>query len=265
MAPTVASTALANQSCGTEVHRKPDGTKWFCAFADNFNGTKLNTVTWRVMTSAEFDFGRREDCFVNSPSNIYVGYGILTLSGRRVSKPVTCSAGSTKYQTQYTAGMVSTYGKWAQKYGRFEFRARFPYTTQRGVQTSLWLWPAAGGTMWPVSGEIDIAEWYSHYPDRVIPYLHYGTGFLTPGQTTNNNCLVKNVGSWHRYLMVWSPKAITISYDGKVCLHNTSTDSAFDKRYIMSMFQGFGLEKNTPTSSTPALNKGQFDWVRVWY
>jgi len=259
-----ARVTLSGQSCGTEAPRKPDGTKWVCTFGDDFNGTKL-AAKWRVMTSAGFNFGDREDCFLNSPQNIYVGYGILTLSARRVATPITCTRGKYKYQTRYTAAMISTYGIWGQEYGRFEFRARFPYTAQRGVQTSIWLWPVgASGASWPASGEIDIAEWYSQWPNLVIPYLHYGTGFLNPGQVTNNTCQVTHVQKWHRYLLVWSPKAITISYDGKVCLHNTSTSSAFDKRYFMSMFQAFGLRKNVPTTTTPALNKGQFDWVRVW-
>lgn len=261
----VAARSSSGPSCGPEVHRKPDGTLWRCTFADDFNGTKLNRGRWRVMTSAGFNFGAREDCFVDSHRNIFVGYGILTLSARRIPKPMTCTRGRSTYQTRYTSAMISTYGKWGQEHGRFEFRARFPHTTARGVQTSLWLWPVgANGAFWPASGEIDIAEWYSQYPHLVIPYLHYGWGFLNRGQATNNTCEVKNVGTWHRYLLVWSPKSITISYDGKVCLRNTSGDPAFNKRYIMSMFQAFGLKKNAPSASTPTLNKGQFDWVRVW-
>lgn len=260
----VLRTGLSGQYCGTEAPRKPDGTRWRCTFGDDFNGSKLS-AKWRVMTSDKFAFGNRPDCFVNSPSNLFVGYGILTLSARRLAKPITCARGTTTYQTPYTSAMVSTYGIWGQQYGRFEFRARFPYTTQRGVQTSTWLWPVgANGATWPASGEIDIAEWYSQYPHLVIPYLHYSTGFLTPSQATNTTCEVKNVGTWHRYLMVWTPKSITISYDGKVCLHNTSGSSSFDKRYFLSMFQGFGLGANAPTASTPVLSKGQFDWVRVW-
>lgn len=262
--PVARASSIGTQSCGTEAPRKPDGTKWICTFGDDFNGTKL-AAKWRVMTSDKFNFGDRKDCFINSSRNLFVGYGILTLSARRVAEPVTCKRGSTTYRTNYTAAMISTYGIWGQQYGRFEFRARFPYTTQRGVQTSIWLWPVgATGASWPASGEIDIAEWYSQWPHLVIPYLHYGSSFLNKGQATNNTCEVKNVGNWNRYLMVWSPKAITISYNGKVCLHNTSTSAAFDKRYFMSMFQAFGLKKNVPTSTTPALNKGQWDWVRVW-
>jgi beta-glucanase (GH16 family) len=255
--------AAAAPYCGLKVYRKPNGTAWKCTFGDDFNGTTLNRSRWSVLTSNEFSFGKRPDCFVNSPRNVSVGNGVLTLTSRKEPSMFNCKRSGQTFRTQYSAGMVSTYEKFTQAYGRFEFRAKFPYTKQNGVQTSLWLWPAgASGTTWPVSGEMDVAEWYSHFPDRVVPYLHYAS--LMPSQATNNNCLVNRVQDWHTYLLEWSPERIVISFDGRVCLDHQGGGAPFNKNYMISMFQGFGLKRNAPTTTTPTVSRAQIAWVRVW-
>lgn len=256
----------AGPNCGTGKVLKPNGVPWKCTFSDDFDGTSLNASKWRVMTSADFNFGKRSDCFENSPANVSVGGGVLTLTARREKASFKCQRGRSTFRTSYTAGMVSTYDKYIQAYGRFEFRAKFPYSPVRGLQTSAWLWPdGANGSQWPASGEIDVAEWYSQWPDLVIPYLHYGSSAIAASQATNNKCSVDNVADWHTYVLEWTPKSITISYDGTVCLVNTSNPGApFNKPYMMAMFNGFGLKRNAPTAATPGTNRAQFAWVRAW-
>ncbi|MBO9520095.1 MAG: glycoside hydrolase family 16 protein [Nocardioidaceae bacterium] len=266
-APGSTATTTA-PSCGSTVFRKPDGTRWRCTFADYFSGTSLDTRKWTVMTSAASGFGKRQDCFMSSKSNVLVTKGLLWLTSRRAA-PFTCGRGSRAFTARATSGMVSTMGKFAQDYGRFEFRASFPYTTQEGLQSSLWLWPqGATGAMWPVTGEIDVAEWYSSWPDRVIPRLHYATAFLLPRAATNNRCLVPNVRAFHTYLLEWTPSSITISYDGRTCLRNTSWrtlgSAPFDKPYFLAMMQALGVGKNPPTSRTPMPASTMIDYVRIW-
>lgn len=254
----------ATKNCGIRTYRKPDGTLWKCTLGEDFNGTSLNTAIWRVMTSDKFSYGNRPDCFVNDPDNISVGKGVLTLTSRREAT-FNCERRGKTFRTQYSSGMVSTYQKFTQAYGRFEFRAKLPYTQEDGVQTSFWLWPnGETGATWPASGEIDVAEWYSHFPDRVIPYLHHSTSWLSPSTSTNRNCLVNRVQDWHTYLLEWTPAGITISYDGVTCLHRSGGGAPFNTDYMIAMFQGFGLKTNKPTARTPAVSRAQIAWVRVW-
>ncbi|WP_209722548.1 glycoside hydrolase family 16 protein [Marmoricola sp. OAE513] len=257
--------AVVAPACGSTTYRKDDGSLWRCTMGEEFDGTSLNPLLWRAMTSDKFAYGVRPDCFVNSPNNISVAHGMLTLTSRKESKSFVCNQSGRKVTTNLTAGMVSTYDKWTQAYGRFEFRARLPWTSQDGVQTSMWLWPeGASGASWPASGEIDVAEWYSHFDDRVIPYLHQGNFLIPKDQTTNNYCLVNRVQDWHTYLLEWTPAYLRISYDGKQCLLKKGGGAPFNKAYMISMFQGYGLQKNKPTSATPAVSRAQFAWVRVW-
>lgn len=263
-APATAATAVPN--CGKTIY-KPDGTPWTCTFADDFNGFSLDRTKWVPQVTATSGYGQSGACFVDSTQNISVLLGTLSLTARKASKPFICKDGSSQFATTVTSGMVTTYKTFAQAFGRFEFRASFPNTSTPGLQSSLWMWPddlAASG-----SGEIDVAEWFSNYSDRVIPYLKYLNVDPT-AQVTNNYCLVKR-GTMHTYRLDWTPSTITISYDDKVCLQNSSwsllgllTVTPFHRPFILAMTQMLGSGNNAPTSRTPFPATMKVDYVRVW-
>lgn len=257
-----AGSASTSPDCGTTVH-KADGTAWRCAFVDNFGGTRLSSTKWKVVTSNDADYRNRKDCFVNSAKNIAVGGGVLKLTTRRTSA-FSCGTGANRYSATGTSGMVSTMGRFFQTYGRFQMRARWPYTTAYGLQAAFWLWPeGASGMTWPVSGELDIAEWYSQHPDRAIPYLHTASAILDPSGATNNYCILANPAAWHTYTLEWTKQRILIKYDGKTCL-DTGGGSPYDKPFNVSLTQAFGVKRNAPTTATPFPATMQVDYVKVW-
>ena len=63
--------------------------------------------------------------------------------------------------------------------------------------------------------------------------------------------------------MEWAPKKIQIFVNNKLCLTNTSGDSAFIKPYIMLLTQGMGAAGNEFSSKTP-LGTMSVDYVKVW-
>lgn len=258
-----AGTAATAPYCGPVI-RKADGTAWRCAFVDNFDGTRLNTAKWKVVTSNDAAYGGRTDCFVNSPKNISVSWGALRLTTRKAAAPFACGQGSNRYTAGGTSGMVSTMGHFFTTYGRFEMRAKWPYTTQRGLQAAFWLWPeGASGMAWPISGELDIAEWYSQYPDRAIPYLHTATSWLNPSRATNNYCILGNPAAWHNYTLEWTPQRILIKYDGKTCL-DAAGGAPYNKPFNVSVTQAFGMGSNAPTTATPFPSTLLVSYVKVW-
>ena len=253
--------------CGRAAIRKADGTTWRCVFSDGFNGSKLNTSKWKVIKSSESNFGRRNDCYVNSRYNIAVNSGVLKLVTRRSLLPFTCGSGKNAYRTNATAALISTYGKFHQARGRIQVRAKFPYTTRRGLQSALYMFPEGGALGAFTSGEIDFAEWYSRYPDRVIPYLHYSLGLLPSGEVTNVNCLVKRVDDWHIYTLEWTKKHIVVRFDGVQCLKNSSGVmlAQFTRESFLNLMMSQGVGRsNSPDAFTPLRAQMQVDWVRVW-
>lgn len=268
LVPLGSASAVA-PNCGKTIY-KADGTPWTCTFADDFNGLSLDRTKWVPQVTATSGYGQSGACFMDSTQNISVLLGTLSLTARKTSKPFVCKDGSSSFVTQATSGMVTTYKTFSQAYGRFEFRALFPNTTQQGLQSSLWMWPADYFTYGVLSGEIDVAEWYSRYSDRAIPYLHY-TNIDPTAQITNNYCLVKR-GAWHTYRLDWTPSTITISYDNQVCLQNTAllplgllTPTPFNQPYILAMTQLLGSgDANAVTAKTPFPATTKVDYVHVW-
>ena len=115
------------------------------------------------------------DCFVNSTNNVKVANGKLSLTTRKEAQPFTCKSPMATTPRDTPVGWSARISRFAQAYGRFEIRAKFPAAKVAGLQSALWLWPKDPTRFgsWPASGEIDIAEFYSLYPDRAIPYIHY--------------------------------------------------------------------------------------------
>jgi beta-glucanase (GH16 family) len=238
-----------------------------CTFVDDFAGNKLDSSKWIAQQTYTSGYQNGGECFVNSPNNVSVSNGALNLTARRESSTFQCQYPGGSYETRYTSGMVSTYGRFSQAFGRFEIRAKFPAATVAGLQSALWMWPVDPNKYgaWPGSGEIDIAESYSQYPDRVIPYVHYDSA-PADMTVTNNYCMINDVSAFHSYVAEWTPTAITIKYDGQTCMSHALSDGGrpFDQPFIMALTQALGQGSNAVTDSTPFPATTTVDYVRVW-
>lgn len=258
-------------ACGALI-RKTSTTYWSCTFVDHFNGSALNPYKWGVTRTGHNGFTSGGECFVNSPDNVSVAFGLLRLTARRTPRPFTCASPRGSFTTQYTGGMVSTWAKFGQTYGRFEIRARFPGAKVPGLHSALWLYPVEPNRYgaWPASGEIDIAEFFTRYPARVVPYVHYNGDKDDPNATTNT-CVVAHPEKFHTYVVEWTRSAITMKYDGKVCLRDFWKPLApqvkpqpFDHPFTINLTQALGLGANRVTASTPLPATMVVDRVRVW-
>ena len=262
---------------------KPNGGQWKCSFDDEFSGTALDPRKWTPVTTQESRYAAGDSCFVDDPHNIALKRGTLRLTVRKTA-PITCPTTTGPITTTQTAANVASMNKFSQAYGRFAVRAKFPATTIAGLHAALWLWPQSYtyGMLWPLSGEIDIAELYTAYPDRVIPYLHYVFDPATVDVAaqrnvpTNNYCLVKHVGRYHEYAVVWTPDAMKIIFDKTVCMvdHWSALDGAltplkgsapFDQPFFIALTQAVGVAGNAfDPNKTPLPGTTTIDWVRVW-
>lgn len=269
--------------CGPELVR-PNGKPWRCTFADNFDGTTLDKRNWLVLASYWTGLGGPDDCYFDDGANIRVGHGQLRLITRRLPKPRACAQASGG-RASYSGAMINTLHRFSQEQGRFEFRARFPQTkvegrVSPGVQGSLWMWPVDDRKYgrWPSSGEIDIAEFYSAFPDRIIPFLHYdletdqkllGRLPVQPVETNNECRFAAPDGDFHTYTLVWSKRMMHIYYDGATCLKTPwlaqqGGRAPFDQPFILAIGFGTGKYDNSVTDQTPMPVHLDVDYVRVW-
>lgn len=258
--------ALLTQPCGPPIY-KADGTPWACTFDDEFDGTTLDPSKWMVQT--QYVSGSTHDgfaCYIDNPGAVEVSGGDLRLTVRKTSTMRTCQ-GLPK-PTPYIAGMVSTYQRFSQAYGRFEVRMKSAAASVPGLHDAFWLWPDDRYVkmQWPATGEIDVIEAYSLYPHLAIPYLHYGAtdndGGIK-GVNTQWTCKAQR-GDWNTYTLEWDRKALTILVNGKVCLVNSAHPAAFAERYIVNLTAALGESTNVMTGKTPIPATTLIDYVRVW-
>ena len=104
---------------------------WQLSWSDEFNGSSINTNNWSfAIGNGVGGWGNHElEYYTSRPQNAYVTNGLLHLTARRES-----------YRGfNYTSAKIMTQGRFSQKYGRFDFRAKLP--PGQGYWPALWMLP----------------------------------------------------------------------------------------------------------------------------
>ena len=257
---TAGSAAAAYDACGV-VSAKPTGGTWTCTFVDNFDGRRLDTSKWVVGNSASSGFTIGSTCYV-SGTGVNVSWGTLQLTVTKKA-PFLCKTPAGALTATFTGGGVSTWGKFAQTYGRFEARMKFPGRQTAGLHSNFWMNPKqlAYGA-WPASGEIDVAEWFSRVADRLYPSLHY-TGRTTAD--TGWNCVVGAQDVYHTYAVEWSATKMDFIYDGQLCFSRSwaptglAAPAPFDQPFTVALVAGANAGFETGRVSTTYV-----DYVKAW-
>lgn len=265
--PASAGGDAAAPDCGGVTPPKPGGGTYVCTFADDFDGREVDTSKWLLADTSESGFSTASTCF--TPDNVRVRGGELQLLTTKTLLSTRCESPLGSHFTRYRGGSLSTWGRFAQVYGRFEARISYPDARGGGVHANFWLNPRdrAYGA-WPHSGEIDVAEWFSARPDRAYPSLHYA------GRTqadTGWSCVAGDPTSYHTYALEWTPRAMHFYYDGRLCFSRAWTPDAplsapapFDKAFHMAVTNGAGGMWNAPAPGTRFPATMSVDYVRVW-
>ena len=108
---------------------------WTLTFSDEFNASELEFPKWSVHDP--WLHARNSESQAWVPSAVQLHDGQLHIAARK--EPA-------RYDGQlrgYTSGIVTTYGSFAQTYGRFEIRCRLP--AGQGFQPKFWLLPVPSG------------------------------------------------------------------------------------------------------------------------
>ncbi|HTL55599.1 MAG TPA: glycoside hydrolase family 16 protein [Candidatus Limnocylindrales bacterium] len=177
----------------------PERTGWKLTFHDDFNGTALDTNKW----NPNDPWGRER----NHELQAYVKNAFEVQDGILHIKAQKLSANYAGKDRAYTSGMMTTYQKFSQEYGRFEIRCRVPQG--KGMWPAFWLLPEPLG--WPP--EIDVLEILGHEPTKAYMTHHF----------RDEKKHQSHGGSWvgpdfsagfHDFAVEWSPQAIVWFVDG---------------------------------------------------
>jgi beta-glucanase (GH16 family) len=175
---------------------------WTQVWADEFNGSAVNTTNWRNLQWTE-PYNNERQAYV--PSQASVLGGMLTITA--TNQPF----GGKQYRS---ARLESNYSN---QYGRWEIRAKLPST--KGTWPAIWLLPNGAQYPWPSQGEIDILENRGQQPNLTSAAFHYGPNSNSHQYKYDENTTarfgqpVNYHDSFHTYTVEWDAQKIRYFID----------------------------------------------------
>ena len=218
---------------------------WVLTFADEFNSSELDLAHWVPHDPWEETRDRQLQSW--SLDSLKIGGGQLHLTAQRNN-------------LRYVSGIVTTFGTFAQMYGRFEIRCKIP--TGRGLRSLFSLYPAALSTL----PEIDIFELSGSAPSTVSFANQWGTeqtqrsfGDSFPGPDFSTG--------FHTVAIEWDPDKIVWFIDGKKTFQSVDGVPRQPMFLLLDLAVGGGsgsAVSRTPNDSTKFPASFDIDYVHVY-
>lgn len=294
--PAPSSSAPTPVPTGTST--PPLAASWQLVWSDEFEGEALDSARWNLLEDCWGGGNNEQQCYTARRENITLENGVLVITARQENFtgnawPAQWAATQPDPDAQvtrpFTSGKLTTQGKAAWTYGRFEMRARLPQG--QGTWPAFWMMPedaAYGG--WPLSGEIDIMEAVNlgvacptcelGGENSVLGTLHFGA--LPPGNVYRNRETSfpgASDGNFHTYGVIWEQGRFTWTIDGVAfgtmvasewwTQASSAPSAPFDRPFhlILNLAIGGNWPESTALGgvSTASFPKQmEIDWVRVW-
>ncbi|MCL6250787.1 glycoside hydrolase family 16 protein [Altererythrobacter sp. KTW20L] len=271
---------------------------WQLVWADEFDGAAPDPARWNLIEDCWGGGNNEQQCYTARPDNVVGENGALVITALEESRtgnawPALWAASQADPHLQatkpFTSGKLTTQGKAAWLYGRFEIRARLPQG--QGVWPAFWMMPEEsiyGG--WPLSGEIDIMEAVNlgvtcptcepGGENSILGTLHFGAAppdNVYRNRETSFPAVLD--GGFHTYGVIWEPGRFTWTIDGVPygtmeadewwTRASTDPQAPFDRPFhlILNLAIGGNWPESTALGgiSTEGFPKRvEIDWVRVW-
>jgi len=206
------------------------GSDWVMTWSAEFNGpdgSPPDPAKWTIMGGGN-GWGNNElQYYTSRPKNIHVERGYLVIEAFKEE-----FTGSDGIRRHFTSARLSSQGRFAQKYGRFEARIQIPASP--GVWPAFWLLGEDFSTVgWPACGEIDVMENVGKEPGAILGTLH-GPGYSGATPLTTAYALPKGRFSdgFHLFAVEWEPNVIRFYVDGELYASKTPGDLPAGKRWV---------------------------------
>lgn len=220
---------------------------------DDFDGTNLDTTRWNITTGYNNANNELEDYVTN---DVYVSNGHLVLES---------DATTSNGQTVYTSGKVTSYGKFDQLYGWFEWNGQIP--SGQGIWPAYWM---LNYVTWPP--EMDVMETIGTETYCNTMSLHWGplpTGCTQPedcGHTENSQyCSGTDYSAgFHTYAVDWEPSGSSFYIDGIRREVAGNLGNCTNTMYLIMNTAVGGNWPGSPNSSTTFPCYNMIDYVHVF-
>ena len=213
-------------------------------FSDEFNGTSLDTTKWGASYPT---YGSELQYYASD--DVTVANGTLRIKAEKRSMN----------GYNYTSGIIHTFGKFSQKYGKFFIRAKFP--KGQGLWSAFWLLPSTRG-VWPP--EIDPIEFLGHQTTTAYMSNHWVTSSGTEGKQTQwYNKGPDYTWDFHTFIMEWTPTQIMWYIDGVKRATTTQGVPQIPMVLLANLAIG-GSWPGAPNSTTPFPSYYYIDYIRAY-
>jgi beta-glucanase (GH16 family) len=220
-------------------------------FDDECNGSSINPAWSSLFGPGDPGFAIDTD-FMADLRQVSVANGLCTITAERKTTPS---------GRPFASACLATFGTFAQSYGTWE--ARFRYPAGQGMWPAFFLLPEGSKNPYP---EIDVLEAYpapagsggGSGANVIVSTLHYGLGL--------NHYFAVDMGvdmtsAFHTYKLVWSPGRIVFYVDGSA-IGTVTSDVPSGRMYpIFDLALGTGGYRVDGTTPSPA--RMDIDYLRV--
>jgi beta-glucanase (GH16 family) len=234
-------------SAKTSQEMQKDG--WTLTFADEFDGQKLDSSKWTTHYFFPQIINQELQAYI--PDAFVLKDGVLHIVAKN-------EPGVQDDKTQaYTSGVMTTDGKFSQRYGYFEIRCKL--ARGQGFWPAFWL--LADGDKWPP--EIDIFENLGHESHM----LHFTNHWKDEqGKVQSNSQQTSGpdyTTAFHTVAIDWEPDHIIWYVDGQEQCRVTD-HIPMEKMYVLVNMAVGGTWPKSPDASTPFPSSFDVDYVRVY-
>jgi beta-glucanase (GH16 family) len=246
---------------------KADSAMWRLVWNDEFNYNGLPDSTKWNYESGGNGWGNNEKQFYvkNSIQNSIVQNGKLHIIAKKQKIE----------KSNYSSAKLTTYQKFALKYGKIEVMAELP--AGKGTWPAIWMLPESfknGTEPWPLCGEIDIMEHVGKDPGIIHTSLHSELyNHIKGTQVTYFGKIDDVFNTFHKYSIEWSEKSIKFYIDDKLFFESFKGQDGraesnegwpFDKSYYLILNLAIGGNWGGEINDSILPAEMQIDYVRIY-
>lgn len=160
------------------------------------------------------------------------------------------------HNRRYTSAMISSWGRFSQRYGVFEMRAKLP--AGKGLWPAFWLLPDNSGG----PPEIDIFEFLGQTPTTLHTTMHS----LAGGRRTGGTRAVQTVDltrDFHTFTLDWSRQHLIYYIDDIEVARFPTAGDMHQPMYMIANLAVGGKWPGAPDASVVFPAAFEIDWIRV--
>ncbi len=233
------------------------------AWADEFNGAKINTADWGYDIGGSGWGNNESQYYTNDPKNSYLK------NGKLVIEAIKEKVGG----KEYSSARMVTKGKKEFMFGRIDMRAKLPIG--QGIWPALWMLGANIDQIgWPACDEIDIMEYLGHDPFTSYGTIHWGPKGATTSNNTQGVYKLTNgktfADEFHVFSLDWEKDKLSILVDDKVIFTTTAAKLGAgnyifnNPNFLIFNVAVGGNWPGYPNASTVFPQRMEVDYVRVF-